>query len=227
MTNNNETAIQSFFNYETDKRLQERMLKDRCAEWANDALAYVYSLLSVPIESFIEYIKGIKIQPIASADVFQFSNFENATKNLCFKIICSENAGLSFFEAGKILLDDGILRKDEAFRKYGENHIKMAEAIGLAFKNGRTYYLSPIGCVFNRLSSTDQNKLMIRLILRNKLICQLLSKSLKEAFSLESFLYDLAKSTYVRRKPNIKYVIEILNSSEEYQFFPITQNIIF
>ena len=212
---------------QTDKKLRERMLKDCCAEWPNDALTYVNSLLSVPIESFIEHIKSIKRQPIASADVFQFSNFENATKNLCSKIICAENAGLNFIDVGKMLLDDGISRKDEAFRKYGENHIKMAEAIGLAFKNGRTYYLSPIGCVFDRLSSTDQNKLMIRLILRNKLICQLLSMSLKEAFSLESFLYDLAKSTYIRRKPNIKYVIEILNSSEEYQFLPITQNIIF
>ncbi|MBO7184000.1 MAG: hypothetical protein J6V49_07690 [Bacteroidales bacterium] len=227
MENNYETAIQRFFDYEIDKELQQRMLTDTCTEWADDTLSYIHSVLEIPIESFIEHIENIKRQPITAADIFQFSNFENATKNLCAKIVCSENAGLKFLEIGKLLFDDGISRTDTAFRKYGENHIKMAEAVGLAFKDGTAYYLSPIGCVYDKLADTEQSKLMIRLILRNKLISQLFSVALKGTFRLESFLYDIAESTYQRRKPNIKFVIDMLNASDEYAFLPITKNILF
>ena len=227
MENNYEITVQRFFDYEIDQKLQKRMLIDHCEEWANDTLSYIHSVINIPIESFIEHIESIKRQPITPADVFQFSNFENATKNLCAKIICSENAGLRFLEIGKLLLDDGVSRKDAAFTKYGENHIKMAEAVGLAFKDGTAYYLSPIGCVYDKLSDTEQSKLMIRLLLRNKLISQLLAVALKGTLHLESFLYDLAESTYQRRKSNIKCVIDILNASDEYAFLPITNNIQF
>ena len=217
--------IKSFFNYETDKLLQKRMLQGNCVSWTSDAIAYIHAIINVPIESFIEYIESLKRQPIVAADVFQFSDFDNATKNLCSKINCTENAGLNFLEIGKLLQNDGVVRKDGAYTKYGENHIKMAEAIGLAFKNERIYYLSPLGCVFNNLSEEDKNKLLIRLILRNKLISQLILVASKGELGLEAFLYDLSESTYLRRKSNIKYVFEILNSSVEYDFVNITKNI--
>ena len=203
------------------------MLKDHCAEYANDAIIYIRSIVNIPLEAFVEYIESIKPQPIYSADVFQFSAFENATTNLCSKINCCENAGLNFLEIGKLLLNDGVMRKDMAFRKYGENHIKMAEVLGLAFKYERTYYLSPIGCVYEKLSEAEKDKLIIRLILRSKLISQLFSSALKGAVDMKVFLYDLAESTYERRKSNIKYVIELLKESEEYNFSPITNNIKF
>ena len=227
MKNSYETTIQSFFDYKTDKKLQKRLLTDCCMEWSMDALSYVHEIINTPLEFFIEHVKSIKRQPISAADVFQFSNFDNATKNLCSKIICAENAGLKFVEVGKLLLDDGIARTDTAFRKYGENHIKMAEALGLAFKSDNAYYLSPVGCVFAQLSETEKSRLIIRLILRNKLISQILSVAVKGAFNLETFLYDLAESTYQRRKPNIRYVIDMLNHSDEYTFSTITQNILF
>ena len=174
----------------------------------------------------MEYIKSIKRQPIDPSDVFQFSSFENATDNLCSIIVCTENAGLNSVEIGKLLMNDGVPRTETAFRKYGENHIKVAEAIGLAFKDNASYYLSPIGCVYDKLSDTEKSKLLTRLLLRSKLISQLLSTALKGPFSMESFLYDLAESTYRRRRYNVRFVIEKLNDAEEYSFAPITSNII-
>lgn len=225
MEHNYQKDIKTFFDYDADKILQKRMLDEPCFDTANDAIAYIRSIINIPIESIIEHIKQMKRQPIYSFDVFQFSDFENATKNLCTKIKCTDNSGLNFIEVGKILLDDGCVRKDGAYTKYGENHIKTAELIGLAFKCEGKYYLSPIGCVFNNLSETEKNQLLTRLILRNKLISQSLLVALNDAFYMKSFLYELSESTYIRRKPNIKHIIEILNSSTEYDFVNITKNI--
>lgn len=225
MEHNYQKDIDVFFSYDIDKELQKRMFDEPCFDTTNDAISYIHSTINIPIESIIEHIKHMKRQPIYSFDVFQFSDFENATKNLCAKIKCTDNPGLNFVEVGKILLDDGLVRKDDAFRKYGENHIKTAELIGLAFKCEGKYYLSPIGCVFNDLSETEKNKLLTRLILRNKLISQSLLIALNDVLYMQSFLYELSESTYIRRKPNIKHVIEILNSSSEYDFVNITKNI--
>ena len=227
MEHSHANEIIDFFSYKTDKLLQARMLQGNCGNWSKDAVSYIHSLINIPIESIIVHIASLKRQPIFASDVFQFSDFEHATTKLCSQINCTENAGLNFIDIGKLLYDDDILRNDAAVRKYGENHIKMAEAIGLAFKNDKAYYLSPLGCVFNELTETDKNKLIVRLILRNKLISQSLLAAQQDVVNMEAFLYDLAKSTYERRKPNIKFVIDILSNSQEYDFSPITRNIIF
>ena len=98
--------------------------------------------------------------------------------------------------------------------------------MGLAFKdNSKTYYLSAWGCVFDELSNDAQEKFLLRLIIRNKLITQLFIAASQGAFDLEAFLYDLSKSTYLRRRTNINRIIEWLNASQEYDFSTLTQNI--
>ena len=98
------------------------------------------------------------------------------------KIKCDNNRGLNYLETGKLLFNDGVDRNDAAYRKYGENHIKMAASVGLAFKVEDVYYLSPVGCAFDELSEETRNKLLLRLILRNKLISQLLLEASKKSF---------------------------------------------
>lgn len=219
--------LTDFFERKYELSLEKSILDKAFCGHKQEVLARIENLNNIEISDYIEYIKTYcKCQPIMAADVFQFSDFDDATINLCRSICRVENCGVKFIEVANLLHTDNVPRKDGALSKYGENHIKTAEAMGLAFKdNSKTYYLSAWGCVFDELSNDAQEKFLLRLIIRNKLITQLFIAASQGAFDLEAFLYDLSKSTYLRRRTNINRIIEWLNVSQEYDFSTLTQNI--
>ena len=178
-------------------------------------------LIDIPIKRYIFAEKEI----IKSSDVFQFSNFDDATKFFCEKMEAIDNPGLSHLEVGKLLLDDGKERTDAAYIKYGENHSKLAKELGLGFEVCNTYYLSGIGYIYNELSDKSQKALLDRLILRSTLIKRMLQACENGNVDLRQFLYMLADSTYVRRKSNIKRVLTCLSESDEYDFHGFINNI--
>lgn len=192
-----------------------------------EVIGYVEKIISEPIDRYIAYIKGVKErEQIAAKDVFQFSNIENATVVICEKVKAHNNLGMKYIDIGKILLDDGEVRKDGAYTKYGENHVKTAEAIGLFFELSRTYFLSCLGYVYCDLSNEDRDKLLTRLLLRNRLIIRLMQASENGNINAREFFYMLSDSTYLRRRSNVKAVLNILKSSEEYDFKGFVNKII-
>lgn len=221
--------LSEFFDRTYECGLENLIISGDFSIIRKDVFNYVDQIIKIPIYSFVEYIsENCKRLPIVAADVFQFSDFDDATQNICYKLCENNNPGLKFKEIAELLFNDNIQRSDCALNKYGENHIKTAELIGLAFKDvSKKYYLSSIGYVFNELDEKNKERLLIRLIIRNKLISQLLVAALQGQFDMEAFLYDLSKSTYIRRKSNIKRIINIINSSDEYDFSHITKNIIY
>ena len=116
------------------------------------------------------------------------------------------------------MLDDGAQRKDMAYIKYGENHLKTAEALGLLYELTRTYFLSCIGTVYISLCEEDQKRLLTRLFLRNKLISRLIKVTNTSNIDARQFLYMLSDSTYIRRKSNLKCILHFLQESTEYDF---------
>ena len=219
--------LTDFFERKYELFLEKSIIEKTFCSHKQEVLAHIESLNNIKIKDYIEYIKTqCKCQPVMAADVFQFSDFDDATINICRSICKVGNGGVKFIEVANLLLTDNVPRKDGALSKYGENHIKTAEAMGLAFRNdSKTYYLSAWGCVFAELSNDTQEKFLLRLIIRNKLITQLFIAANHGAFDLEAFLYDLSKSTYLRRRTNINRIIEWLNASQEYEFSILTRNI--
>lgn len=219
--------LTEFFECKFELSLEKYILNNTFDSHRHEVISYIEGINRIPICEFIEYIRTYcKRQPIMAADVFQFSDFDDATINLCTRIIRVGNNGLKFKDIARLLLADDVPRNDIALNKYGENHIKTAESMGLAFKdNSKTYYLSANGCVFIELPEDSKQKFLLRLIIRNKLITQLFLAAIQGPFDMEAFLYDLSKSTYVRRRTNINRVLEILKTSQEYDFSQLIQNI--
>lgn len=219
--------LTDFFEFKLELSLEKYIVNKTFDSHKQEVVSHIENINKIPIHDFIEYIQTYcKRQPIMAADVFQFSDFDDATINICNRINSNGNNGIKFKEVAKLLLSDDVPRNDVALNKYGENHIKTAEAMGLAFKDStKTYYLSANGCVFEELSHDEKQKLLLRLIIRNKLITQLFLAAAQGAFDMEAFLYDLSKSTYLRRRSNINRVLEILNASQEYDFSRLLQNI--
>lgn len=212
-----EPTIAQFFTGAYEEEMNKSILYYSFSE--DEARRYVEKLLVIPLISFVEYMDTIaERQQIEAGDVFQFSNLDNATSLFCEKMRNTSNPGMKFVEMGKILLDDGVKRKDGALTKYGENHAKTATMLGLAFELCNTYYLSGIGYIYATLSKEQQTKLLSRLILRNKLVVRLYQASKNGQVDMKEFLYMLSDSTYDRRRSNIKKILKTLNDSDEYDF---------
>lgn len=209
--------IAEFFSGKYEKEINKSILYYSFTE--NDVSLYIQKLINSPISAFLEYMD---LHPenieITSKDIFQFSSFEDATYCICSKLNRVNNPGLKFMKIGQMLLDDNNIRKNGAFIKYGENHAKTAEALGLVFKLYHTYYLSGIGYIFIKLTLKEREELLVRLVLRNKLIKVIYQASKKGRVDLRKLLFMISDSTYVRRRSNIKKVLEILSRSDEYDF---------
>ncbi len=219
--------IIEFYSGKYEKRINKNLLYYSYNFPEQEVRAYVEKIISEPIDRYIIYIKGLKErEQITSKDVFQFSDFSDATLVICEKIKAHNNPGVKYIDVGKILLDDGKIRKDGAYTKYGENHVKTAEAIGLFFELSSTYFLSCLGYVYCDLSNDDRKKLLTRLLLRNRLIVRMMQASENGNVNAREFLYMLSDSTYLRRKSNIKAVLNILDSSDEYDFTDFVEKII-
>lgn len=211
--------IIEFYSGKYEKKINKNSLYYSYNFPEQEVRTYVEKIISEPIERYVAYIKALKErEQVTSKDVFQFSDLSDATVVICEKIKAHNNPGVRYIDVGKILLDDGKVRKDGAYTKYGENHVKTAEAMGLFFELSRTYFLSCLGYVYCDLSDDDRQKLLTRLLLRNRLIIGMMQVSENGNVNAREFLYMLSDSTYLRRKSNIKAVLNILNSSDEYDF---------
>lgn len=219
--------ITEFYSREYEEKINKNSLFYSYNFPEQDIRGYIAKVISEPIDSFITYIKQMdEREQITAKDVFQFSNIEDATVNICKMVRDNNNPGMRYVEVGKLLLDDGKMREDGAFTKYGENHVKTAEAIGLFFELSRTYFLSCIGYVYCDLSNEEKNKLITRLLLRNRLIVRLIQASENGNVNVRDFLYMLSDSTYARRKSNVKAILNILANSNEHDFSGFISKII-
>ena len=220
--------VDAFYSRTYESDINKKMLYYNYVFPKEEVANYVQQILCIPIETLIQHdIQMETTEAITPKDVFQFSTLEAGTDHVCQALSSAGNPGVTFIEAGKLMLNDGSLRKDTAYIKYGENHLKTAEGLGLLYELTRTYFVSCIGEIYLTLSEADKKKLIIRLFLRNKLLSRLVKAASKGKVNAMQFLYMLSDSTYVRRKSNLKGILRYLSESTEYDFAPIIQNISF
>ncbi len=221
-----DSIVNEFFEKNYEKKINKNILFYKFPE--EKVFTYVKSVINEPVSNYISFISlANNKDQVYPEDIFQFSSFKDATINLCLKIKDKDNPGLSYLEIGKLLQDDGKERLNTAYIKYGENHAKFADALGIVFRVYSSCYLSGIGYIYTKLSSADQEKLLTRLIIRTKLIMKLYQTSQNDIVNLRDFLSVLSESTYIRRRSNIKKVLCILYNSTEYDFKSFIDKITF
>lgn len=206
--------VEDFFTKKYEEKVNKNILYYTFSH--DEVKMYVERVISEPLDRYVAYIKALsEKEAIKAEDVFQFSSIEDATDNFCEKLKAIDNPGLTHLEVGKLLQDDGKERKDGAYVKYGENHSKMAKELGLAFELCNTYYLSGIGYIYTELTDNQKQQFLTRMILRSKLVVRLFQASQNGNVNMREFLYMLADSTYIRRRSNIKKVVDYLIQSND------------
>lgn len=208
-----------FFTSQFEKSINSQMLDYDFVFPKKQVQEYVENLCSIPVENYLDYIENFsKVCSLSSRDIFQFSNVDDATKKMCKIVKENNDPGLKHLDIGKLLLNDGKVRNNVAYTKYGENHAKFAENLGVMHSLDSVFFLSCIGQILDELDEKEYDILLIRLFLRLRLVQKLYLESINGMVDLRNCLSVLSDSTYLRRASNVKTVLKILRKSNEYNF---------
>ena len=189
-----DNIVELFFKKTFEKDLNEHLLYRSYELNLDEVMEYVSELLKLPFHYFITYlIENYNVAYLSSEDVLQYSSFENATTKLCAVLKENNDEGFRAPEIGKFLEDDGKARKETAFLKYGENHAKTGESIGLVYSLSNVFFCSCLGYVIGLLSDKEQRQLISRLILRNRLVQRLIYRG-----------YTVGKASYMNEVDFLK-----------------------
>lgn len=172
----------------------------------------IYKLLSMSCEELFDYIKKNKsnISDIKPNDIPQFSKFEDVY--MVIRVISdSPEKNLNWEKIGYYLCPKEA--SPAAKTKYGENHYKLAVQLGLAFA-GKNIRLTPIGKELYSIKDEEvRNKIVARLVLRIPIIQLALLHAEDKRINMFDYLKKyLSESTAVRRRPNVKTLLALLES---------------
>lgn len=221
------SEVELFLSREYENNINDKMLSYEYKFSKQEVLSYLQSVINVDLGLFVEAILNtVIIQPLNSRDVFQFSNLDNATFALCSAMRSINDPGISYLQAGKLLLRDGRERDVRAYLKYGENHLKTGATLGLFYELDKIYFVSCIGYVSSLIDETSRSRLLDRMILRSRLFIKLMQISKARSFHLRNVLCFLSDSTYRRRRSNIRTLLKCLENNEELDFSQYLRNII-
>ena len=169
---------------------------------------YINKVLAIPYYEFIEYIKENK-GVIEDDQLTQSSNFAACSSEMCHVIESQGNLGMRFVDIGQQFTQYIKQKNETAYRKYGENQVKTAAQLGLAFEYYDYWYLTCVGYVYNELDLQQQEALLARTVLRIPLYQDLLLRLFKGDVFLTDYMQQLAPSTKGRRAGSIMRLLDL------------------
>ena len=219
-----ETIVKDFFQKSYEDAINEHLFIRNFNLNKDELFDYVNRVVEVKLLEYCNYvIDYCHIDYLTFQDVVQFSSLDDATTGIC-QVLARAHDGLHNLEVGQALLDDGTVRKEGAYRKYGENHAKTAIELGLVLENSGCYFLTCLGEIYNDLENSVQNELLRRTILRNRFFQKILIKSQLGPVSIENEMSFFSQSTIIRRLPNVRTLYNIMIGNDP-ELLSITKNI--
>lgn len=182
----------------------------------NDELQCAFDVLStVPIECFFDKVANMELpRALVPADVPCFSNFDNGAARLN-ELLEFEPEGLTFSDAGYQLMNSV---KEGARTKYGENHSKLAAMMTLVvISNTRPAKVSATawGTFLTKYDIGQKRSVLKKLLLRDLCVRTIVKNALNGPTSYREAVTVLSKSTALRRRSNVKYLVEyVLDGTE-------------
>lgn len=209
---NKEDVISIFFSKSYEKQLNEMVLDD--IDYVVDiygVLNYVANVIDVPYADYLKYITDHPSNDfITPTDITQSSCFAACETEMIDVFLSEDNRGLDFKSIGKHFTKYVKSNKDGAYRKYGENQVKTAAQLGLAYEYFKHWYLNSVGYVYNELGQEDKMSLLARNILREPLYASMICDIQQHDIDIVSYMDCLdSEETKARRYENVKCLLDI------------------
>ncbi len=186
----------------------ENIVEERCEV---DLKKYISNIIEIPYELFLNYVFMTRCKKVINAaNIPQYSNFDD-----CISLVNGLNSiyprSMTYVECGKFLSSDG--KSDIAYRKYGENHSKLAMLmLFLSSERGKNIELrsTKLALVWEKLCKDEQNKLILILILRIPIVRICIYDSLSREIDLRNYMSDLSPKTVTRRAGNVYKLVRMV-----------------
>ena len=203
------SAIEAFLNSSPESVKPFRETNTQAHESAFNLLD------SIPIERFLNVIAGIDIpRTLIPADVPCFSTFDNGAARLN-ELLEFEPSGLTFSDAGYQLMNSV---KIGARTKYGENHSKLAAIMDLVTISDDKPVIvraTPWGSFLTRYDLKKKHDVLQKLILRDLCVKTIVKSALNGPASYRDTTTALSASTALRRRANVKCLVEYVLTGTE------------
>lgn len=145
----------------------------------------------------------------------QFSNFEVGCYEVVNTLFKYNNVGLTFSELGYYLQGPG--KNDIAYKKYGENHAKLAELldfVAITETRPRRVYLTLLGESYYKASSQRKLQILKTQVFRMEIVKDIIIRHTSQDFDLRNYLrMFLSEKTTTRRLPNVKKLFYFLKEN--------------
>ncbi|MCQ2218753.1 MAG: hypothetical protein MJZ33_09805 [Paludibacteraceae bacterium] len=189
-----------------------------CAISQKNAISNLVSiLLKYSCAQILDIIKNdFKTYDIESKDIPQFSDFDDCYHSVIDKLVCLNIDGITYEKMGFLLRKPNTTRTPIADHKYGENHSKVAAAMGLcSFDKKHLLRPTAFGKCFQSLDSKDKLNLRSKLCLYIPLLQNIFVQGNTDDI-MDKYLNILSESTQMRRRSNIKTLRTIISDSVDY-----------
>ena len=176
-----------------------------------------YILSKTPLSAFLNELKNTKeIPDLQPRDVPCFSNMENGASRLN-ELLLFAPEGLTFSEIGYQLMNSPNVY---AQTKYGENQSKLAETMSLVvLSNTRPILVvaTAWGNYLTRYSFVQKKEVLVKLLMRDHCVQSILSRALRGKVVYKEIVSFLSDSTKIRRRTNVKFLVNFILSGSEYE----------
>ena len=202
-------SIKDFFSAKFEKESTALLLESPSFFSEETMVDYVSQLMKYSLQEYLDYLELNPIlTDITTRDITQLSSIKDCTTKMCDIMIAKGNRGLSFKEIALLLHADNSYKDNiVALTKYGENQVKTAEQLGLAFYKDELWYLSSIGFIFPTLSEKQQKKFLAINLLRDPFYSRVIISLRRKDTCLKDFMGILSESTQKRRSSSCSKVL--------------------
>ncbi|MBE6977869.1 MAG: hypothetical protein E7438_04420 [Ruminococcaceae bacterium] len=176
-----------------------------------DELTAAFSVIcNTPISCFIYELRSLQYdRPILTSEILQYSSFSDGVTRI--------PELLQFYPDGENFINLGYQMvaapNEAANRKYGENHARLAEALGLATISAskpRYAKLSAWGQYLLQYSLEEKKDLFKKLLLREYYLQTIIVQALNGPVSYFDIVSFLSESTALRRRSNTHHIIDFI-----------------
>lgn len=154
---------------------------------------------------------------VTTYNIPQYSSFDDGSIRLIEYLRMAGDFGPSFVEVGQHFLDIG--HSEVAYTKYGENHSKLGELLGLVEiikKDRKRVFLTDLGREVEKLDKEKQRVCLAKLSARIPIVQEAMKKDICDIDKLEQLLnIYLSAATALRRRRNTWDLIVLAQGCEK------------
>lgn len=203
--------IELFFNRTYEKFVNKQILDDKNFIVPRQQLTnYVRELVDIPFVDYIDYIKHNDLErELEPSDITQFSSFSTCELEMCRALLWSNNPGCKYVDIGRLFPNKLFSKKESAYWRFGEMHIKASTQLGLTFEYYNYWYLSCLGYIYPELNKSLRMQLLARTLIRNRLYQQILIDILEHDVNIEEYINTFQNYNFKRCKRSVYYFLNL------------------